>query len=352
MTSVETSLAETLKREFRFPDIDPDHCVHAIFNQASCHACVDSCPKSAWVLNDESLGLDTEACDGCGLCIPVCPTGALRKEFPWVIRHFGGKPLALFCCERTGMPVNNGTLPCIHALGARQLIVMHTIGINNLLIAEGDCQNCPCNSGTTLTQRVAQLNHVLASRHLAPIKLLNYSNLVWNKIYAQEEIISQGTVLKRRAFLWGNTVSDNICQQMCIFDPLNRKECQTIPPGSLLPEAESNTGDLWPWTPQLEASDCRGCDACIHLCPTGALRCEQEDSNPAYIIDAKYCNGCMICSDVCIARAIHPEPRAAVLYKRISLLEKHCTICGNPYHLPASITHVNENKCPVCQDKE
>lgn len=351
MNLADTGLVKTIEHELRLPDIDPERCVQSNFNQASCHACVSACPKDAWILNEESLGLDTEACDGCGLCIPVCPPGALHMEFPWVIRHFGGKPLALFSCEQSSVKESNRNMPCVHSLGIRQLIVMHTIGINNLLIAHGDCRNCPSNPPTPLVQRIEQLNKLLAGRHLTPMKLLTYSNSVWEKIHAQEEVISRGTLIKRRSFLWGSTATDSIRQQMYIFDPLNRKECQTVPPAALLPEPQSDADCSWPWAPQFEPQDCIGCDACIHLCPTGALLYEQDDTKQVYVVHAKACNGCMICADVCDTNAIQPKPWAAISHQSIPLLEKQCATCGNPYHLPVVNTLSANSECPVCSNK-
>ncbi|WP_419600334.1 4Fe-4S binding protein [Thiolapillus sp.] len=298
MTTATTNLAETIGQELRLPDIDPEYYVYAVYDQASCQACVDACPGKAWILTEESLGLDTDSCNGCGLCVSSCPSGALHMHFPWTIRHFGGKPLALFACGQAGLPDSKDVMPCVHALGTRQLMVMHTAGITDLLIAQGDCSSCPmiCDRSILLQERIEHLNRLLSERHLAPMKLLSYSNAVWRKIYKQEEIISRGTLLKRRDFL-GGSASRKLKQQMVILNPLNRSECQTIPPGALLPDAISENGRSWPWAPRFESTQCNGCDACIRLCPTDALQLSNSDGKAAYLIEEKYCTGCNICAD-------------------------------------------------------
>lgn len=349
MTIRGNNLAELAEQELRLPEIDPECCVYAEFEGASCQACVDACPSNAWILGEESLGLDTQACDGCGLCVPACPTGALHIEFPWVIRHFGGKALALFACEQSGLDTGTGIMPCIHALGTRQLMVLHTAGINSLLVSEGSCDSCSLGQGERLTDRIYQLNRLLVQRNLVPIKLLSYSNAVWQKIRAQEEVISKGTLLQRRAFLGGATSSHNLQQQLVVLDPLNRSECQTLPPGTLLTEPEvAHSSYIWPWAPQLEPGNCNGCNACIKLCPTDALTQVDEDEGSRYQVQAQHCTGCNICADVCTEDAINPTAWDTVSEQSIPLLEKQCRSCKNPFHLPAANPGADGDQCPVC----
>ena len=78
---------ETLLTELRIPDINGDRCVHAHIETASCKACVDACPENAWILDDESLGLNTNSCDGCGLCVPACTEGAITQIQSFTIRE-------------------------------------------------------------------------------------------------------------------------------------------------------------------------------------------------------------------------------------------------------------------------
>lgn len=353
MTLTGGNLADAAEHELRLPEIDGERCVYADFEKSSCQACVDACPSKAWILSDDSLGLDTQACNGCGLCVPACPPGALHIEFPWVIRHFCGKALALFACERSDVNGTSGIMPCIHALGTRQLMVLHTAGITNLLVSEGNCKDCLLlDQNESLAQRIEQLNRLLTQRNLVPIKLLSYSNTVWRKIHRQEEVISKGTLLKRRAFLGGVTPTQNLQQQLIVLDPLNRSECQTIPPGSLLPEPEVEHDNLWPWAPQLDPLKCNGCNACIQLCPTDALEQHSQDTKSEYLIQAKYCTGCNICTDVCTQDAIQPTAWDTVSLQAIPLVEKQCTSCGNPFHLPADNPMTDESRCPVCSNRD
>jgi len=67
---------EEAKGEFRAgrkPVILPDRCT-------SCGICVERCRFRALSLGPEGLRLDRFACEGCGLCARVCPSGAIEMR--------------------------------------------------------------------------------------------------------------------------------------------------------------------------------------------------------------------------------------------------------------------------------
>jgi len=357
MQGAKNHLKDMITQELRLPEIDADACVYAFFEQADCHACVDVCPTRAWVIGDDSLGLDTEACDGCGLCVPACPGGALSIHFPWVIRPFAGRMIALFACEESGIENNPAIIPCIHSLGVRQLLLLHNSGIEHLLIATAECIDCTRHQQSGIHQRVEQLNKLLLERDKPPMKILQRSNQVWMKIFKTDEAISRGTQLSRRKFLRGG--GEMLRHQLVVLDPLNLPECRTAPPGQLLPDAEADEVH-WPWTPMLDESLCNGCDACMKLCPTDALQLihdgdeekEDEDKSGSYSVyrlDASYCTGCGICATVCELQAITIHSWSLSKDNAIKLTEKRCTACGNNFHLPLGSSQSEESLCRICR---
>lgn len=362
MQSTRKHLDDLVTQELHLPEIDADACVYALIDQADCQACVDICPTHAWVLGDESLGLDTDACDGCGVCVPACPGGALHIHFPWVIRPFSGRTIALFACEQSGIEKNPGILPCIHSLGLRQLLLLYNSGIEYLLIATAECTECARHRSAGIHQRVEQLNRLLHERNKPPLKLLQRSDKVWMRIFNTDEMITRGTQLSRRKFLRGG--GELLRQQMVILDPLNLPECRTVPPGQLLPDAKHEEVH-WPWTPRLDEKLCNGCDACMKLCPTDALQLlqgrdehkeeeEEEDGDksgsfPLYRLNPSDCTGCGICTTVCELQAITVHNWALSSDHTVELSEKRCTACGSTYHLPLQNALSEEPLCRICR---
>ncbi len=350
MSNQRFHLMDVVRHEFQLPEIDADICVHSLFESADCQACVDACPSQAWVLDDSALGIDTEACDGCGLCVPACPSAALSIHFPWVIRPFGGRMIALFACEKSCSEEKSAIIPCIHALGLQQLLLLNNSGIEYLLFATGECEACSRHQQTGIYENLQQLNNLLHERKKPPLKILERSFHVWEKIFATEEMIPRGTQLSRRNFLRGG--SKQLRQQMVVLDPLNLRECQTMPAGQLLPAA-ADAVVHWPWVPRLDETRCTGCDACTRLCPTEALQLKSDKENAsslAYQINAANCNGCGICTSVCESAAISIHRWSLAATNKINLTENHCRGCGNPFHFPENISHSKQTFCRICKN--
>jgi ferredoxin len=347
MQGATNHLKDLVTQELRLPEIDADACVYAYFDQADCHACVDACPSEAWVLDDTALGLDTEACDGCGLCVPACPGGALHIHLPWVIRPFAGRMIALFACEKSSIENNPAIIPCIHSLGVRQLLLLYHSGIEYLLIATAECANCTRHQQSGIHQRVERLNELLHERRKPPMKILQRSDQVWMRIFNTDEMIPRGTELSRRKFLRGG--GEMLRQQMVVLDPLNLSECRTIPPGQLLTTPLDDEVH-WPWSPRLNENLCNGCDACIKLCPTDALQMSQQEEGASseYRLNPADCNGCGICATACELQAITIHRWSLLKDHTIELAEKRCTACGNKFHLPRHNPLSHDPLCRIC----
>jgi len=351
MQGMNRYLQDLLGHESELPEINADACVYSIYDGSDCHACVDACPSQAWVLDDSSLGLDTQACDGCGLCVAACPSGAISVEFPFVVRQFGGRMLALFACKQGGIDRNIQQLPCTNALGLRQLLLLYNSGVEHILIARGECENCQYRRSTDVLEPLQRLNCLLQERNKPPMKILQRSARLWEKIYRSDEIIPRGTRLSRREFLRGE--NQLIRRNLLAIDPLNLPECRTVPPGELLPEVTEGRVH-WPLVPQMDASRCSGCDACINLCPTGALQLIRDEENTAveYRVNPASCNGCGICVSVCEEAAVSIGNDVLPPVNSIALKQLNCGACGNGFHTTREVeTRTDKILCRICETK-
>ncbi len=338
-------IVEQSCREAIVPEIVGERCVHALLENASCRACVDSCPRGAWRLDDEALGLDTAACDGCGLCIPVCPEGALSTREERVTRGDPGRQYALFACEYALPARGEGVLPCLHSIGLQTLLSLYQKGIRQLKVASGNCDECARGGGERLSDRVEYLDRCLNSAGSPGMGLDRLPADAFQRLLNEPAGFPSGVDVSRRGFLQSLTRAG--LQQAGELAALSGvAERGFAPPGTLLPDLSGHT--LWPWQPVLDASRCNGCDACVRLCPHQAIVLEQLEAALCYRLDPQNCTGCGICVDVCdrgAVRLLQWRPRQQQL---LALNQARCTACGAGFHLPREQPLSARGECRIC----
>lgn len=331
-----------LQQELRLPEIRGEDCVHAHIETASCRACVEICPKQAWQLSDESLGIDTEACDGCGLCAPVCPQGAILHDHSPFLRQFNQSVIALVACERSGLEPSSGVIPCIHALGLTDVLKLYQKQeVHGFLVCHGDCEHCERHQGLHLKSVVEQVNTALTQRKQMGFAYHVVSAEIWreqrNKLPPP---IVKGPEVNRRNFL-------RLGAQQVVQETLKIKgmvdDSKFIPPALWLPERD-NIAPL-PYVPQLNPELCNGCDACLQVCPHRALLLDLEQAR--YIVNAENCSNCLMCQDVCAQKAIQVAQWVVPQAIQFSLHTARCKHCGRPFHRPVEY-QADQNTCHIC----
>ena len=151
-------------------------------------------------MDEESLGIDTEACDGCGLCAPACPQGAIIPHQANLPVLSGSRTSALFACEKAGVNGKDGIIPCLHALGLQELLQLYRSGMRRLCVATGDCASCIRGGVLQLPDLLEQLTGMLESRNLATITLQVADREQWNQQSQNAKQSFSGPAISRRAF--------------------------------------------------------------------------------------------------------------------------------------------------------
>ncbi len=329
--------------EVRLPEVAGDRCVHALLEQASCQACVEGCPRQAWVINDEMLGIDPELCDGCGLCAPLCPQGAIEQLFSPKVQKTASGAAAFAVCEYAELVGTEvGLMHCLHVIGLTELLQLYHDGVSHLVTSCGDCRRCERGGVKHLGQRVAEVNGMLEERGLRTISHREMDASSWIKAYRRVSELAAEQTLDRRAFFRG-----------AIKAPAERLQqvMEEIPdaftaPGKLLPRTFPD--DCLPFAPHIDEENCNGCDACVRLCPQTAITLDDSNSAaPEYRIFPEQCNGCHICTDICERKAVILVQWGRVTAESIPLRTERCYACGVRFHLPEAAPAVH-GLCPIC----
>lgn len=325
-----------------------ERCVHSLMEVASCRACVDACPRDAWILDDDALGLDLDACDGCGLCRPECPEGAIDINLPVAIRSWQEQRIAMVSCEHSNVEETETTLPCIHSLGLQEILRLYGRGVRRLVVAMGSCDECPRGGGARLDQRIASLNRALV-RSGNPLFMLEQKRAEeWSDYQLQSIGAPSGALVSRRGFLRGFVNTDkNTASNLSLF--LHGEGDLFDPPAQLLPNL---TGDsILPYVPDIEPQCCSGCDACIRICPHEALCLDEGGTGNGYRIQASQCTGCGICVDICDQKAVVVRHWTVQQRHNIPLREMVCSACGVSFHEPTEAGRDENSLCSICSQR-
>lgn len=338
-------LAARARREITLPKIQAEHCVHVRIEHAHCRACVDACPRQAWILDDQILGIDPQACDGCGLCVSACPQGALEHDLHLLPRQWRDRLLAFCGCEYSDIGAGEGQLPCLHSLSLRDLLRLYNRGCHSLMVTTGDCDACERGRVTRLSERVQQLNHMLTSRALPVFQIRKLPENRWKAMQLTTHNAEVESHLDRRKFL-RDTIQKGLEQGLKRSQTTASDRSGFSPPGAMLPHVSAQ--DVFPHVPNIDPQNCQGCDACVHLCPQQAIVMVAEGTQVGYHLHAEKCSDCGICIDVCEYQAVKVFEMQVKSQTAVILRHYTCCACGVHYHLPEE--QVNERQlCQICR---
>ena len=319
--------------------VSPERCVHSLFEQASCRACVDACPTSAWTIDHEGLNLDTALCDSCGLCAAACPQEVLSVRLNLVSGEMERERMVLAACDRAAVSLGDGVIPCVHSLSVRGLARLAVEGIEAIATATGDCATCARGTGERLEQRLPTLNRLLQSRGHAQLVHHQYTAAELQALLTRTRR-THAHSLERRRFLRGG-----LRQLTRLAQGFGEPDLQArpLPVTALL--GRTTTG-LAEWRPGFDEKKCAGCNACIRLCPTQAL--ELDHAQHRYHVFPDRCTGCGVCGDACEADAITPIPWGDATPYAVRLQQRRCRACGAEFRLPLA-REDGDDRCPTCR---
>lgn len=293
--------------------------------------CVQACPHDAISLSHLGIIIEPQSCTGCGTCIGQCPNGALAREIPLPLRE--GSTLIIICPRHPAAARSTDPAPrCLHSYGLSEMAGWLLEGIREIACASGDCSTCPeMPDDISLPDTATRLEALAMARNL-PVLHLVEARPAHLRLWSRQA--SDAPAPQRRALL------------RALSAPLRPEE--EADPEPALARLQAHEGSLFAFAPEIDPQYCTGCDACIRICPDGALtRIKDNSGDQYYHTNPVNCSGCRICEDVCSDDAIRVEAMSTVCAD-LPLTAMRCRACGVEMHLPAAAAVRGGGLCPVC----
>ncbi len=329
-------------------------CVRSISKFSECNLCEVICPVEAIKVAPESLpAINLFSCIGCGGCVGVCPTEALKldnfssTEFFF---EFAAEPESLISCQKN--------LPCISVLNVEHIIALASLK-SGITLDMGHCDSCSIafTCKVQIEKNAYEANYVLEA-------MLSSAKVVMADVAYEDESLKRDS--SRRDFFQTFTLN-NVGKARRDFDrdveiamdefvehsihdvniakvrqkELNdkRKLLFTALKRATKPEIYHVVdANALSFTSQklLDESTCTACQMCYRICPTGALSSDMKNSKIDF--DPFMCIRCHLCHDVCEPNAITLSPSynmkeffESEVQRLITYDVKSCNECGMPF---------------------
>lgn len=351
LTQAETELAEMVGtfEKPRYFDYDASICAHARAGQAGCNRCIEACPAEAITGLAESIEVDPNLCQGGGICASVCPSGAIRYNYPTgtdtlnrirsmlqVYAENGGQnPVVAFIAEADlefmpAIPANLLTVVVeeLASIGLETWLATLAYGARCVLLINGG--SVPAMVQTALDEQLTTAGAILGGMGYP----VNAIRLISSPVLP-EECESILPVIKTAHFA-GLTEKRRVA-----FLAIDHLYSQAPDAKQIVPLPERSPFGVI----HVAGEACTLCLGCTSVCPAHAIQAGNDF--PKLLFNEANCVQCGICASACPENAITLEPRLIAdgeLRNRLVTLHEEppfcCVSCGKPFATNSVITRM------------
>lgn len=334
----------------RYFDYNPDICAHGSSGLSGCRNCIDACPTEAIISIGEKISVEPHLCQGGGTCATVCPSGAIRYNYPAPAHHVdqlrrmlkawrdagGEKVSVLFHASENPLAINDlpeHVLPFmleeLASAGAELWAATLSFGAKQILLL--DDANTPALSRRHLRHQLSILSTQLTGLGY-PGDVVRLIPALPENTQDRADILALDKNTPQMPYFPPATqggMNDKRQQWLLALDHLYKHALQ---PEEQIPlPAGAPFGLL-----KVDAQACTLCMACTTICPASAL--SGGTDSPQLRLFAANCVQCGLCATGCPEQAITLQPlfmanrearnRPQLLHEEAAF---HCISCGKPF---------------------
>ena len=350
-----------------------ERCLWQRHHAANCYFCEEACPTHAITIDQRKVVLDETRCNGCGVCLSVCPVECFETSdwSEWsllnTVEKLGVPEVEIVCKAHPAPQEGDKKVPVLQVktcLGAVSPGMWFELGLQvDVNLRMEYCSKCLLRGAVPYIHKAVELgNSWLESREKTANLNVSTDQEFDSSVIRRMVISAERPILNRRDFLFAFARSSGAPMQAFACLPLeDRQASGKLPPhqpiwlrrlakaysdqkiehqheldGALEPlvyEAEDDCACAsWP---TMNVSDhCFVCGTCSQFCPSGALSTKIIDGEFIHSFMPGVCIACGLCEQVCPSKALSrgyapdPEPfEDRVMAKRVVDV---CKICENP----------------------
>lgn len=332
-----------------------NYCLYSRNKQAVCTLCIDSCPTKALSFKNEKVVLDQGKCDDCNLCVHHCPTDALYLEREALYQYekkIATREHVCFTCKKQSNTNDDVIIPCLSSLSPELVLfaIMHKKSVQ-IYYDSTVCRTCPLNYNVEKFIDWLQELDYIAYGDVHIINDIDEKKSKKKDITRRELFSFSKNKTKEEV---STLILDSYDKTLTVKNKLPLPERRKYLTEFIKREEKEkflslNLAAGLKVTKITVEEDCDLCGICTHLCPSGALKLEDNDNFLTLSFQAIQCINCEICSNNCsyIKRSIDTcLSKQLLLPKEIkSARAKECPKCGNNM-----IAHLHV--CRECSDIE
>jgi ferredoxin len=212
------------------------------------------------------------------------------------------------CNQKPALKTNIRT-PCLGFLSEEHLISLSILIKNPLQINLTECKEC--KNGfivNSLTKRLENIKNNISGSISERIRLVeNKTNLDYRERVVSRRDLFKGLGIysaRETTSLFKNAVSDDINQaysdKVVPFKKMLLNETLL----ALNEDIKKRTLENYYYDLHIEGN-CNGCSACVGICPTGALKYDNQETNKKLLFISARCSGCGLCASFCRLNAVN-----------------------------------------------